>query len=143
MKRLIVLLLCSTSIVVATGCAHKVRFSVIDAESRKPLEGVETEWEKSRAGLLMSIYRGESKLPLSTGSGLVEAAPVYYRKSNHNFLFTKSGFEPATVVVRRNKAWVISPDLLHGIVTNRGISVVSDFQPLNNPMVVPMHRSKK
>ena len=138
MKRLMLFLPSCISILVATGCAHTVRFSVVDAENSKPIERVEAEWKKTRYGLIKDVENDSEKLPRSNNKGLVVASPVFYTMSEHDFVFTKEGYQPARMYLSGGKGIVLSPDPFSG-VTNT-VSWSAKLLPLADPVVIPMHR---
>lgn len=117
--------------VLASGCGHSLRFSVIDAETRKPLERVEVEWRRATAGFLKEIHFDNPSIAKPHGSGFVEVNGVSHN-GTHTFDFTKPGYQPARYIFAHGEGWCLSP-----YKTN---SFESNFVPATNPVVVPLHQ---
>lgn len=132
MRRYSTALLRTALVVLASGCAQSLRFSVIDAETQKPLQRVEVEWRKTTPGFLKDVHFDTARIAQPHDAGFVEVNGVSH-KGSHNFIFTKPGYQPTRFVFAHGEGWCLSPDK-----TN---SFESNFGPVTNPVVIPMHQA--
>jgi hypothetical protein len=96
------LMLLATLAVGLAGCTHTIRFQAVDAATKKPLSGVNTEWKQMRYGMFI---RTKAEMPVNlppTGQdGMIVASGLhscYWRNWHDYFTFTCPGFSNVYVI---------------------------------------------